>query len=150
VLAAIFNDRLFERLRAQDGASYGPIVTSDWPTGFDQGGYLLVGSLLKPADIARFETIAADIVRELTTKPVSADELARAAGPLREQIGRALTGNLYWMHLLEGATRDRRVIRSALAIEQDIGSVTPEDIQRLAQQFLVPERRWSVVILPEG
>ena len=149
VLAAIFNDRLFERLRAQDGASYGPIVTSDWPTGFDEGGYLLVGSLLKPADIARFDTIAGDIVRELTTTPVSADELARAAGPLRQQIGRALTGNLYWMHLLEGATRSSRVIRSALTIEQDIGSVQPADIQALAQKYLVPERRWSLVILPE-
>ena len=150
VLAAIFNDRLFERLRAQDGASYGPIVSSEWPTGFEGGGYVLVGSLLAPKDVARFHAIAADIVRELAGQPVSADELARAAGPLREQIGRALTGNLYWMYLLEGASRDPRVVPAALTIEQDTANVTPEDIQALAQRFLKEDRRWSLVILPKG
>lgn len=150
VLAAIFNDRLFERLRAQDGASYGPIVTSDWPTGFDEGGYLLVGSLLAPKDVDRFYDIAADITRELGASPVSADELARAAGPLREQIARALTGNLFWMHLLEGASRDPRVVRAALSIESDAAAITPGDIQALAQRYLVAERRWSLVILPSG
>ena len=55
VLAAIFNDRLFDRLRAEQGASYGPVVDSHWPTGFEgSGGYLLVGSLLAPRDIDRF------------------------------------------------------------------------------------------------
>jgi zinc protease len=150
VLAAIFNDRLFERLRAQDGASYGPIVASDWPTGFDDGGYLLVGSLLAPKDVDRFYDIAGDIVRELATTPVSADELARAAGPIREQISRALTGNLFWMHLLEGASRDPRVVRAALSIETDAAAITPADIQGLAQRYLVAERRWSLVILPPG
>src|SRR3546814_5971488 len=61
VLAAIFNDRLFDRLRAADGASYGPMVESHWPTGFDgSGGYLLAGSLLAPKDIDRFYAIARD------------------------------------------------------------------------------------------
>lgn len=150
VLAAIFNDRLFERLRAQDGASYGPIVASDWPTGFDDGGYLLVGSLLAPKDLDRFYQIAADIARELATEPVSADELVRASGPIREQIARALTGNLYWMQLLEGASRDPRVVRAALSIENDAASVTPGDIQALAQRYLVAERRWWLSIVPPG
>ena len=39
-------DRLFDRLRAEQGASYGPVVDSHWPTGFVTGGYLVVGSLL--------------------------------------------------------------------------------------------------------
>lgn len=149
VLAAIFNDRLFDRLRAQDGASYGPIVASEWPQGVDSGGYLLVGSLLAPKDIDRFYATARDIVRELATTPVTADELARNAGPVREQYARALTGNLFWMYLLEGATRDPRLVRAALFIERDIAEVTPADIQRLAQQYLTSERQWSLVILPE-
>lgn len=150
VLAAIFNDRLFDRLRAQDGASYGPIVASDWPMGIDHGGHLLVGSLLAPKDVDRFFDTAGAIARELAAKPVSADELARNAGPIREQVARALTGNLFWMYLLEGATRDARVVRAALTIERDAATVTPADIQRLAQQYLVDSKRWSLVILPQG
>ena len=35
VLAAVFRDRLFDRLRAAEGASYSPIVDSDWPIAFE-------------------------------------------------------------------------------------------------------------------
>lgn len=150
VLAAIFNDRLFDRLRAEQGASYGPVVDSHWPTGFDSGGYLLVGSLLAPKDIDRFYTIARDIAADLVVRPVDADELARNAGPIREQVSRASTGNVYWMFLLEGATRDPRVAAAALSIESDIASVSAADIQRLARQYLSPDRQWSLAVLPKG
>ncbi|WP_374525529.1 M16 family metallopeptidase [Sphingopyxis sp.] len=151
ILAAIFNDRLFDRLRAEQGASYGPVVDSHWPTGFDgSGGYLLVGSLLAPKDVGRFYTIAKEIAADLVANPVGADELARNAGPIREQVARASTGNVYWMVQLEDATRDPRVAAAALSIEQDISSVTPADIQRLAKAYLVPARQWSLAILPKG
>jgi len=151
ILAAIFNDRLFDRLRAEQGASYGPVVDSYWPTGFEgSGGYLLVGSLLAPRDIDRFYAIARDIAADLVANPVSADELARNAGPLREQVARASTGNVYWMFLLEGATRDPRVAANALTIQDDISAVTAADIQRLARAYLKPDRQWSMAILPQG
>lgn len=150
VLAAIFNDRLFDRLRAEQGASYGPVVDSHWPTGFDSGGYLLVGSLLAPKDIDRFYAIARNIAADLVANPVSADELARNAGPIREQVARASTGNVYWMFLLEGATRDPRVTAAALSIQDDIAAVTAADVQRLARRYLKPDRQWSLAILPKG
>ena len=150
VLAAVFNDRLFDRLRAEQGASYGPVVDSHWPTGFDSGGYLLVGSLLAPKDLDRFYGIARDIAADLVAKPVSADELARNAVPIREQVARASTGNVYWMFLLEGATRDPRVTAAALSMQDDIAAITAADVQRLAQQYLTPQRQWSLAILPKG
>ncbi|WP_137753209.1 M16 family metallopeptidase [Sphingopyxis sp. L1A2A] len=150
VLAAVFNDRLFDRLRAEQGASYGPVVDSHWPTGFDSGGYLLVGSLLAPKDLDRFYGIARDIAADLVAKPVSADELTRNAVPIREQVARASTGNVYWMFLLEGATRDPRITAAALSIQDDISAVTAADVQRLAQQYLTPARQWSLAILPKG
>ncbi len=151
VLAAIFNDRLFDRLRAEQGASYGPVVDSHWPTAFEgSGGYLLVGSLLAPKDVDRFYAIARDIAADLVANPVSADELTRNAGPIREQVMRASTGNVYWMYLLEGATRDPRVAAKALALESDIASITAADVQRLARQYLAPARQWSVAVLPKG
>ncbi|WP_081944853.1 M16 family metallopeptidase [Sphingopyxis sp. MWB1] len=151
VLAAIFNDRLFDRLRAEQGASYGPVVESHWPTAFgSNGGYLLVGSLLAPGDIGRFYEIADAIAADLVARPVSADELARNLTPIREQVARAATGNVYWMFLLEGATRDPRIIANALSIQTDMAAIDATDIQRLARQYLRDDRRWSLALLPHG
>src|SRR3546814_11768364 len=85
ILAAIFNDRLFDRLRPEQGASYGPVVDSHWPTGFDSGGYLLGRRLPAPNDLDRFYAIAREVVAVLGTKPVGADNLARNPGPYRPQ-----------------------------------------------------------------
>lgn len=151
VLAAIFNDRLFDRLRAEQGASYGPVVESHWPTAFGaEGGYLLVGSLLAPGDINRFYSIADSIAADLVAHPVSMDELMRNLSPIREQVARAATGNVYWMFLLEGATRDPRIMANALSIQQDVEAVSVEDIQRLARRYLRAGDQWSLAILPRG
>src|SRR3546814_7547558 len=94
--------------------------------------------------------MARDIAADLVGNPVTADELARNAGPIREQVARASTGNVYWMFLLEGATQDPRVTAAALSIQSDISAVTAADIQRLAAQYLKPERQWSLAVLPKG
>ena len=151
VLAGIFSDRLFDRLRAAQGASYSPSVFSDWPQGFENsGGYVLAASLIAPKDIDRFYAITREIAADLAANPVSADELGRSAAPIYEQMARATTGNAYWMVLLKGATRDPRVTTGALAIAKDIASVTPADIQRLAKQYLIADKQWSLAILPTG
>ncbi len=111
------------------------MVDSHWPTGFDTGGYLLVGSLLAPKDLDRFYGIAKKSPPISLPKPVSADELTRNAVPIREQVARASTGNVYWMFLLEGATRDPRIAAAALSIQDDISAVTAADVQRLARQY---------------
>src|SRR3546814_16571393 len=80
----IFNDRLFEGLRSQDGAAYSPSVENNWPFSFDNGGYISVTSQLKPDKISYFFAVINRIATDLATKPVSADELQRTL-----EIGRA-------------------------------------------------------------
>lgn len=149
VLAAIFSDRLFDRLRAEQGASYGPTVESYWPNGFEgSGGYVLAGSLLSPKDVNAFYDIAGKIAADLAKAPVSADELARNVGPIREQISRASTGNAYWMYLLRGASRDQRILRNAIMLSQDVDRVTAADIQRVAQKYLTARAGWKMAVMP--
>ena len=150
MLAAIFNDRLFDRLRAEQGASYGPVVNSHWPTGFDGGGYLLVGSLLAPQDIDRFYGIARDIAADLVATPreYRRTDTQRRANP---RTGGARHDRKCLLDVpLEGATRDPRVTAAALSIQDDISAVTAADVQRLARQYLTPQRQWSLAVLPKG
>ncbi|WP_343042829.1 M16 family metallopeptidase [Sphingomonas lacunae] len=150
ILAAIYNDRLYERLRDQAGASYSQAVTSNWSLDFPNGSYIFVGGLVKPEDSGLMLQSATAIAQELMTTPVTDDELRRAIGPAMEQIIRASSGNVFWMIQTEGASRDPRRIDALRTYLTDLNSVTPEDIQRLAQTYLRPERGIPLLILPES
>ncbi len=150
VLAAIFNDRLYERLRDQSGASYSQAVISSWSNAFNNGSYLFVGGLVRPQDEALLYRLSREIAADLATTPVEADELQRARGPIVEQVLRAASGNVFFMYQLEGASRDPQRISALTSYILDLNSTNPQDIQRLAQQYLTPARAIPVLIAPEA
>lgn len=150
ILAQILNDRLFEKLRSTDGASYSPNVSNSWPFAFESGGYLQVTSQLKPEKIWYFYTLIDQITADLATTPVSDDELQRVVAPMRQLLSRASTGNSFWMMQAEGATRDPRYLDAMRSMGSDMLNLTPTDIQALARKYLVKNKSWSAVVLPEG
>jgi len=149
ILTAIFNSRLFDQLRAQAGASYAPQVLNNWPIAFDKGGYVGVIGQLAPENVGKFFDIANSIAADLAATPVSADELSRATEPLRQLVSRASTGNNFWLNQLQGATRDPRRISALRTILPDYTVTTPERMQALAAKYLVKDKAWSFVVLPE-
>ena len=149
ILAAIFNDRLYERLRDQAGASYSQVVSSNWPTSFPSGGYLFAGGLVRPEDTQLMFDAARTIAAELAATPVTADELRRATGPASEQIVRASSGNVFWMYQTEGATRDPRHFAALRSYLTDLNSVTPAELQALAARYLAPGSAVPILILPQ-
>ena len=149
ILTAIFNSRLFDQLRAQAGASYAPQVLNNWPIAFDKGGFVGVIGQLAPQNVGKFYEIANAIAADLVAKPVSADELARATEPLRQLVSRASTGNNFWLNQLQGATRDPRRISALRSILADYTVTTPEKMQALATKYLLNDKAWSFVVLPE-
>ncbi len=149
VLAAIFNDRIFERMRQEQGASYAPQVVSEWPDSMANGGNVMAASLLQPKDVSKFFEIARSIAADLAKEPPADDELQRAIGPLKEQVIRASSGNMFWMMQLEGAATDGRKFDALRSYIADIVSVKPTDVQRMAKQYLAPNGAWTMQILPE-
>jgi zinc protease len=150
ILTQIFNDRLFEGLRATDGAAYSPSVQNSWPFSFDSGGYILVNSQVKPEKLGYFFALIKKTAVDLAEHPVSEDELQRAVAPMRQLLSRASTGNAFWMSQMEGAARDPRYIGIMQSMGSDMLSVTPADLQALAKKYLVPGKSWSAEVLPEG
>ncbi|MET0137671.1 MAG: insulinase family protein, partial [Sphingobium sp.] len=150
ILSQIINDRLFERFRSMDGAAYSPSVSNVWPTTYDNGGYVAVASQIKPDRIAAFGAAVHDIARDLADKPVSDDELQRIVTPMRQLLGRASTGNAFWMSQVEGATRDPHVLPALSSFGSDLLDVKAADIQRLARTYLVEGKSWSAIVLPRS
>jgi len=150
VLASIFNDRLFEILRSQQGASYSPQVINSWPVEFESGGYIGAQSQLTPDNIDRFDNVVASIAKDLREKPVSADELQRVVEPLRQLIARASSGNSFWMSQMEGASFNPQKFVALQSLLSDYTVITPEEVQALAVKYLDDKKKWKLVVLPES
>ncbi len=150
ILAQIFNDRLFDQLRGEEGAAYSPSVGSSWPVGMAGGGAVVVLSQLKPGATERFFAISRGIAADLVARPVSADELARAVGPMRQLIQRASTGSSFWLSQLSGVTSDPRKEGALLSLSSDYARITPAELQATAKRWLDPGKEFRLVVLPKG
>jgi len=150
LLALVFSDRLFEKMRQAAGASYSPGVSSQWPKGLPGGGRLMAMSQVAPANVPLFFRMARDIAADLAKNPVSDDELNRVKGPLAQQIQRAASSSMFWMQQMSGGTEDPRRIATLRTIGSDYAGVTPAVLQQTAAKYLLPARDWTMVVLPKA
>jgi zinc protease len=135
ILAAIFRDRLFEKFRSEQAASYSPDMQNFWPDEFRSGGYLMAYSQVKPEDVDRFYAFAQEVAADLRQNPVSDDELKRATEPLKQYVERAMTGNVFWMNQLEGATYAPQRFTALGRLYRDYSEVNAAQLQELARKL---------------
>ena len=149
VLGAIFSDRMFDRYREQEGQSYSPSASSNWPWGLTSGGSFVVIAQPKPDGVDRFYAITDEIAADLAAKPPTDDELKRAVGPMIEMLNRASSGNTFWMMQMAGATRDPRRQSALKSLMSDFRRITPAELQGAAQRWLVPGKAMRASALPK-
>ena len=150
VLAAVFSDRLFERLRQAAGASYSPNVSSSWPVGLASGGRLLAIGQVAPDKVPFFFQTARTIAAELVSTPIGKDELQRIMLPMAQYLIRASTANQFWLRQLSGASNDPGRIAATQALGSDFASITPAQLQQVAAKYLRPDRDWTMEVVPKS
>lgn len=150
ILAAVFRDRLLDKLRSEAGVSYSPNVVSQWPVGMPSGGAILALGLLPPDKTGFFFQLTREIAADLVANPISFDEMRRALVPLTQLIIRRSSGNMFWMLLVEGGSGDPMRIDAIRTLAPDYAKTTPFELQELARKYLTPDRDWTMVVLPEA
>jgi zinc protease len=150
VLAQVFSDRLYDRLRTEAGASYSPSVGSNWPDGASSGGRIMAIGQVPPDKTDLFFRLSREIATDLVKNPISDDELQRAKAPMQQYVMRASTGNTFWLNLLSGAAYDPRKIASARSILLDYQNVTAADLQAVAAKYLRPDKDWTMEVVPKA
>ncbi|MBO6768143.1 MAG: insulinase family protein [Erythrobacter sp.] len=150
VLASLFNNRLMDAMREHAGASYSPVVRSDWPSDVNSGGRIAALAQLRPEDVPVFFAEAERIAKELASAPVTEDEYNRVVEPLRQYVSRASTGNLFWLYQLEGASVDDRRIGLLRYLLADYTQTPPAELQALAQKYLASREGWKLAVIPQG
>ena len=97
----MFETRLFDRLREQEGATYAPDATHLAADSFPDWGVLYAAAEIRPASAATFFRIAREIIADLAARPALPDEFERALNPVLSGIERRLATNGYWIDALE-------------------------------------------------
>jgi zinc protease len=148
VAANIFEVRLFDRLREQEGASYAPNAVHLASDTFPAWGVLYASAELRPASADTFFRIAREIIADLAARPVQPDEFARAINPVISGIERRLQTNQYWAGAIENWHWSPGDIDNARTYLADYRALTPEAVRRAVAARVTDQGDWSMLVLP--
>jgi len=146
--ANIFETRLFDRLREEEGATYAPDAGHVSAEAFPAWGVLTASAEIRPANAPTFYRIAREIIADLAANPVQPDEFTRAQNPVISGIERVLATNAYWVGALENWHRDPRDIANVRTYLTDYRALTPEDVRRAVATYVTEQGDWSMLVLP--
>ena len=138
---------LTESVREKLGDSYGVSVGSDMSDIFKGFGYMSAAAVVAPAKADEVQKAIADAAAQLRDKPISDDLMARARNPELEGADRALRENGYWLSALSKAQSDPAKLDRIRQQKALLQSITPADLQKLAQKYLQPDRLQLVRIV---
>ena len=150
LVADVLRLRLIDELREGQAVTYSPSVgaTSSWT--FPGYGYVSASIQAPPDKMEGFFADVDRIVAELASTPVTADELERARRPRVEALTRSQASNEFWLSELQDLHRDENRLEAIRTALSDLEAATPEDLQRVAQAYLLADKAWRLTVTPEN
>jgi zinc protease len=149
ILEMVLEQRVLDVLRSSQGKTYSPQGDSAFSYYFDNYGLITLRVEAQAADMPAIEASIRKIVQDLRTKPISADELARAKGPRIEYWRRTQATNTYWVGVLDDARKDAPLLAAARTSLPLTQAVTVESVQASANKWLNNDKAWRLEIVPK-
>jgi len=146
----VLQDRVVDRLRLIQGATYSPETVVSLSETFPGYGVAFSAVEMPPQKLPGFFTDVATIAADMRDHGVTADELERARNPRVATIAKSMLTNDYWLLRLEGSIADPRrleIIRSTLP---DYAKVTAAEVQDAAKTYLTDSKAWGLEIKAPG
>ena len=149
IIAEIFQLRLTEVMREEEGASYSPSAFSYNPRTYPSYGYIGASLELDPKDIDRISSKVDEIAAEFRAGDFDKALFERAIKPARERVETSLESNGYWMNVVSEAQTDPERLERHRSRTQAYQNMTVEELQSLAKTLFDPKTAYRVQILPE-
>ncbi|MFL6720651.1 MAG: M16 family metallopeptidase, partial [Sphingomonas sp.] len=150
VAAAIISSRLVDSVREQLGITYSPQVHAVTSIELPGQGYLEITLETPPANFAKFHALLSDTLRDLATKPVAADELARAKQPLIQTERKKRETNGFWVGSLAQIMREPRAEGEVVGKLDKISAVSAADVQALIGRYVAGHQPVVVIAKAKG
>lgn len=149
ITAAALRLKLLETLREELGATYTPFAQSEMSDTFDDFGYVVAAAIVAPENQSLvFETID-ELARSMATDGIDEDLLTRARNPILESLTQNRRENAYWQIVLESAQLETARLDRTRQYEDILRGVTTADVAAFAREYLKPDRRLRVAIVPK-
>lgn len=148
-LADILDDRLRIRIREEQGDTYSPYAYSTSSPVYTGFGVLVGGIVAAPEKAADLAGEILAVATRMASDGIDSDELERALAPRRKQIEEYRRSNGYWLdNVLLAAREFPQRLDWARTMVEDIESITPDDINRLAAKYLTCGTAVQILVLP--
>ena len=142
----VFGDRLLEKVRIAQGATYSPETRVDLSQVYPDYGVAFSQVEMPPPLIPGFFDTVTAIAKDLRDKGVTEDELARARNPRIANLRKAQLTNEYWLTDLDNAMSDPRKLDLIRTTFSDYERLTPADLQTAAKAWFRDETAWRMVV----
>ena len=151
LLAEILSDRVRKKVREELGESYSPRVASMMSDTWPGYGQMMAMMIADAKDAKSLTEIAEKLATELAAGGVNADELERARKPILTSLVEQRRSNAYWLStvVLPSQSKPER-LDWARTMMEDFQSVTVEDLNALAKQYLKDGSGTAVRVVSTG
>jgi len=149
MISEMFQLRLTEVMREEEGASYSPSAFSYNPRIYPDYGYMGASLELNPNDIDRISAKVDEIAAEFRAGQFDEALFERAIKPARERIETSLENNGYWMNVISESQSDPVSLMRHRSRYEAYQNMTVEDLKPLAMTLFDPQKTYRVQILPE-
>ena len=137
LVAGIFQNAAFDEMREKLGKTYTPSVSLAFPDG-DQGSLSLVVQSA-PGDIGLVQDAAAKIAARLAAGEIGDEDLDRVRIPIVSKSADRRVNEAWWLAAMDGSARDGKVLKNLLTYDDDIRSITLDEVKAAARQWLSPQ-----------
>ena len=151
ILSSIFSNRMREEIREKLGEAYSPYSGFQPNDTFKDLGYILAVSPGKAEQAERVGKLILEIGSKLAQEGATEDELKRALEPQLNRLKTSLRDNNYWLSTVMSRSQEQPYrLTWASERDADYASITVEEINALAKQYLGKDNAIRVEIVPEA
>ncbi|MFP4649779.1 MAG: M16 family metallopeptidase [Desulfobacterales bacterium] len=151
VLSRILSDRMRLKIREEMGSSYAQSASHRPSRAYPGYGILAGYTILDPGEMNSVQEAFREIAADVHENGTDEDELKRALEPTLTGIREQLKTNEYWLDtVLKGAARHPVQLDWSRSIKSDYKKITPGDVERMAEKYLVNEKSAIIRIRPES